>query len=289
MECLFVYEKILKFLLNEENKVTEDLENKKYYNRHEDSAYLTDIEYMMFSDEIMFSTLLSENSYIELLMFIFERLLEIDNSFNEDSQYFEKKYFLYDEYLNFNGIIGDVIYESKYIEQHELKKIYTNRKIKMIFEKYNFKTHGACALTDDGKFKLYYDTALNFMRNACVEELILFFGYTLKTINNINKYDFDFFEKYLKDAKSYSINDLLELINKIKIKIWKEDLFENICSTFYGKCIFNNKKEYIDYVDLYRFLPNLIKERHDVFYKELIEKTWHPKRVMDWCLAFDEL
>ncbi len=288
MECLFVYEKILRFLLNEENKLINDSQNKKYYNRHEENtAYLTETEYMMLYNEVIFSTLLSENSHIEMLMFIFERLLEIDNSFNEDSEYFDKKYFLYDDYLNFNLIIGSVYYESKYIEQYILKKLDINRKIKMICEKYNFKTHGTCALTDDGK--LYYDIALNFMRNADVEELILFFGYDVRTINNINKYDSNYFEKYIKDAKVYSINDLLELINKIKLKIWKEDLFENICSKFYEKCIFNNKKEYIDYVDLYRFLPNLIKERHDIFYKELIEKTWHPKRVMDWCLSKDDL
>jgi hypothetical protein len=287
MECLFVYEKILRFLLNEENKFINNVENKKYYNRYEEYVYPTEIEIMMLFNKVMFSTLLSENSHIEILMFIFERLLEIEYSFNEDSEYFEKKYFLYDDYLNFNIIIGDVYYESKYIEKYKSKKLDTNRKIKIICEKYNFKTHGSCAKTDDGKYRLYYDTALNFMRNADVEELILFFGYDVKTINTFNKFDSVYFEKHLKDAKVYSINDLLELINKIKIKIWNEDLFEKICSKFYEKCIFNNKKEYIDYVDLYRFLPNLIKERHNIFYKELIQKTWHPDKIRNMLRYLD--
>lgn len=26
-----------------------------------------------------------------------------------------------------------------------------------------------------------------------------------------------------------------------------------------------------------------------IFHKELMEKAWHPNRVMDWCLSMDEL
>ncbi len=30
-------------------------------------------------------------------------------------------------------------------------------------------------------------------------------------------------------------------------------------------------------------------QRMDIIRKELIEKTWHPKRFKDWCLDIDEL
>ncbi len=61
--------------------------------------------------------------------------------------------------------------------------------------------------------------------------------------------------------------------------------------------VINNNEIYINFnadsfilFYLYEIdINKAIKERNEKIYKELIEKTWHPARVQNWCLSIDEL
>lgn len=46
------------------------------------------------------------------------------------------------------------------------------------------------------------------------------------------------------------------------------------------------KKLYVYEHDI-RYYMTKSKERQDIFFKELMEKTWHPSRFMKWCLGYN--
>ncbi len=55
----------------------------------------------------------------------------------------------------------------------------------------------------------------------------------------------------------------------------------------------NSKKKFYDLTSINPNNSSIggkrIMERTNLYYKELIKKTWHPKRVQDWCLSLDEI
>ena len=60
--------------------------------------------------------------------------------------------------------------------------------------------------------------------------------------------------------------------------LWKGNKIEEISKEYYKFCLFRGKKEYVDYINLYEFLPELI-QRHKVIFEELMVKTWSRKEL----------
>ncbi len=81
-------------------------------------------------------------------------------------------------------------------------------------------------------------------------------------------------ERGIKDG----INISWEYLSKNPMAI---DLLEKNKDKIYVEKLLLNPNIYeLDYEFFY--------ERMNIFKKELIEKTWHPRRIMNWCLTIDE-
>jgi ankyrin repeat protein len=72
--------------------------------------------------------------------------------------------------------------------------------------------------------------------------------------------------------------------------------YNNILAIFimYGNAKFTDIYDnYIDRVEVFLEFDKLRQyeciKQHNVFQKELIEKTWHPKRLLNWCLCVENI
>ncbi len=283
MEILRVYEKVLHYL---EKKESEEYYNEPdfFYIRFETDDYinLSNVEKLMLENKICFSTKIRiESEYLKILMFIFEHLVELYEIIR-NSQELDRIHFYFDEYLSYNTIISNAIGTK-------------NEQLLNLFIKFNIKTSGNY-IYDDESSLLQYDKVFNLFRYSNIEELLIF----SKGINYDTNIGFHVFDLNFVSSESFSalttknsrgvvsifrtkkmkINDLLDLIEKIKIEIWNNNLIEDI---------YCDKEEYIKNINFNDFIPNLIHEKHNIIYKELIEKTWRPSRLRDWCMDVDEL
>lgn len=262
METLNVYEKILRHLLKIENEGEGEYQ---LYIREEDNPYPVKIEWMMLNRELGFTTKLKNKKHVEICMSIFQSFMWKYLTFMEESKLFH----LFDNLdLNIN------IHHAEVEDNKEFLEICT---------KYGLKTDGSPVMTklESGEYVYLQDSILYFMKNAKVEELMVIEGF------QCHKYEEFIICEENECEKTMNIKELLEKIQELKMLLWKGNKIEEISKEYYKFCLFRGKKEYVDYMNLYDFLPELIHERHKVIYQELIEKTWIPERMMDWCLEYD--
>ncbi len=270
MEVLVGYEKILNYFNSIEINEYSTLFS-KYYVRYEfDNNNLTDVEAKMSNHEICFSTKINKKEDIKILMHIFEHLMYILDILQKFKSGDYPRY-------KFSDLISQVFLNPDNLDSL-IFNVISSKKVELIniFKKYGIK---------DVSQKLYHETIedINKLSNMFI------YGSTKELISILNESSFydgfsEIKHRHIKkeikhnQIKIHHIHHLLKLIDKIKIFVWKYDLTD---------ILFKNKDESL-YKNIIYYLPNDVIFKKKSYFNELIKKSWHPNRVMDWCLTIDE-
>ena len=70
--------------------------------------------------------------------------------------------------------------------------------------------------------------------------------------------------------------------------IENEYIFDSFDCLSYNLFNWEKEVEQNKLIAYYESFQDICKQRHNVFYQELIQKTWHPSRFMNWCLDIEE-
>ncbi len=133
----------------------------------------------------------------------------------------------------------------------------------------------------DTKFKIYNLYKYLYLINS--ENIISF----ILDINNLHynlmstdSIDFDFI--------NLTEDDLINYNEELLSSYFDIDVVKNMCKCNNLKCFDNTKSSNngIGFVNFYK--QTIAKERLQQYEAELIEKTWHPSRLIDWCFDNEE-
>jgi len=109
-------------------------------------------------------------------------------------------------------------------------------------------------------------------------DLIYNLDFCINEVNNVNMCKI--FNKYITFLYTYRYNDKLNYINFSISHLMYYSILQNKEKSNY------TLNDVISVINAYKQIR--CQNRLKVYEEELIMKTWHPDRLMDWCLDIDE-